>query len=494
MILVCRVFLIRFLCGVLGVCTASWGAVSPTTSAPVSQTATQPAAVQLLERAEQAMAVRSLQRIQFIAQGTASAIGQSFEPSRAWPRLQYTGYAFLADYTHSASREEIVRTRSEALGGPPGQGEQRLVQFYREKAAWNMLGPVPLAMPSLVQERAAMLWSTPHGAVVAARRNLENVRLQGARTLVFQQAGQFDMTVVFNAVYQVQEVRTLFSHAVLGDVQVVHRYSNYQKFGDTPFPMRIVQSWAGQTTLNLSVQQVQTNTSFIITTPVSVRDAADRVLPQRLADGVWLLTGGGHHSVAIAMQDHVVLVDSPLSDARAQAMRETLATLAPDKPIRQVISTHPHFDTVAGIRGLVAHGAEVVVAESHRAFFHRMLAEKHTMPPDTLAKATVQPLISGVIGQRTLRDDSRTIEIYAIQGSQHAKDHLMVVLPAEKLLIQVDVYTPAPAFSVPPKPPASAHVNLLANIERLQLDIERIVSLRGRVVTFNEFLRAVKPR
>jgi glyoxylase-like metal-dependent hydrolase (beta-lactamase superfamily II) len=451
-------------------------------------------AEQLLGRAEQAMAVSTLQRIQYIGQGSARAIGQSFEPSRYWPRLQYTGYALLADYTHSALREEIVRERKEVLGGPPGQGEQRLVQFYRENAAWNMLGPVPLAMPSVVPERVVMLWSTPHGALIAARRNMNNLQLQGARTLVFQQAGQFTMAVVLNPAYQVQEVRATFSHAVLGDTVVSHRYSNYQKFGSTPFPARIVQSWAGQTALDVTVQQVQTNTSFIITTPVSARDVADRVLPQELASGVWLLTGGGHHSVAIAMQDHIVLVDSPLSDARAQSMRETMATLAPDKPIRQVISTHPHFDTVAGIRGMVAHGAELVVAESHRAFFNRILAAQHTITPDTLAKTEIAPVVTGVVGQRTLRDDRRTIEIYTIQGSQHAKDHLMVVLPAEKLLIQVDAYTPAPAFSVPPSPPAAAHVNLLSNIERFRLDIERIVPLRGRVVNINEFLRAVQTK
>jgi hypothetical protein len=36
----------------------------------------------------------------------------------------------------------------------------------------------------------------------------------------------------------------------------------------------------------------------------------------RLADGVWFLACGSHNSVLIEMSDHVVLVETPLNDAR----------------------------------------------------------------------------------------------------------------------------------------------------------------------------------
>ena len=67
----------------------------------------------------------------------------------------------------------------------------------------------------------------------------------------------------------------------------------------------------------------------------------------------------------------------------------------------------------------------------------------------------------------------------------------MVYLPQEKLLVQVDAYTPGPPFSAPPTTPQPAHQNLMAHIERLKLDVERIVPLRGRVVPIAELLRAV---
>ena len=44
------------------------------------------------------------------------------------------------------------------------------------------------------------------------------------------------------------------------------------------------------------------------------------VTTQMVADGVWYLTGGSHHSVAIEMKDHVIVVEAPLNDQRALAV------------------------------------------------------------------------------------------------------------------------------------------------------------------------------
>jgi len=58
----------------------------------------------------------------------------------------------------------------------------------------------------------------------------------------------------------------------------------------------------------------------------------------------------------------------------------------------------------------------------------------------------------------------------------------MAYLPKEKILVEVDVYTPpvanapAPAATVPPNP---LTVNLVENVERLKLDFEKILPLHG---------------
>ena len=58
----------------------------------------------------------------------------------------------------------------------------------------------------------------------------------------------------------------------------------------------------------------------------------------------------------------------------------------------------------------------------------------------------------------------------------------MVHLPAEKVLIEADAYTPLAPNATPPAAPNANNVNLIANIERLKLNVERIAPLHGRVV------------
>ena len=40
----------------------------------------------------------------------------------------------------------------------------------------------------------------------------------------------------------------------------------------------------------------------------------------KVADGVWYLTGGTHHSVLVEMNDHLVVIEGPQDDARALAV------------------------------------------------------------------------------------------------------------------------------------------------------------------------------
>jgi hypothetical protein len=62
----------------------------------------------------------------------------------------------------------------------------------------------------------------------------------------------------------------------------------------------------------------------------------------------------------------------------------------------------------------------------------------------------------------------------------------MVHLPTEKILIEADAYTPLAPGASPPAVPNANNVNLIANIERLRLPVERIAPLHGRVVPLTE--------
>jgi hypothetical protein len=67
----------------------------------------------------------------------------------------------------------------------------------------------------------------------------------------------------------------------------------------------------------------------------------------------------------------------------------------------------------------------------------------------------------------------------------------MAWLPGEKLLVEVDAYTPQPPDAAPPRTPNPASVNLYENIERLKLDVNQIAALHGRVVTIADLRKTI---
>jgi glyoxylase-like metal-dependent hydrolase (beta-lactamase superfamily II) len=71
---------------------------------------------------------------------------------------------------------------------------------------------------------------------------------------------------------------------------------------------------------------------------------------QKVADGVYWLTGGTHHSLAIEMNDYSVLVDTPNGETRALAVNAKVKELIPDKPIQYIVAMHHHWDHMGGIR------------------------------------------------------------------------------------------------------------------------------------------------
>ena len=85
-----------------------------------------------------------------------------------------------------------------------------------------------------------------------------------------------------------------------------------------------------------------------------------RVTTEKLADGIWYLTGGSHHSVLVEFADHVALIEAPQNEERSTAVIAEVKKLTPTKPIRYLVNTHHHFDHSGGLRTYVAEGATIV--------------------------------------------------------------------------------------------------------------------------------------
>lgn len=196
-----------------------------------------------------------------------------------------------------------------------------------------------------------------------------------------------------------------------------------------------------------------------------------------VAKGVFHVTGGTHHSLAIEMADHLVVVDAPLYEERSQAVLNALAKQFPGKPVRFLISTHFHNDHTGGVRAYIAAGATIVTGKINEAFFKQVASAPHTRVPDSLQKAPKPAVIETVeADKKVLTDGNRVIEVYPLESS-HAEGMLIVYLPKEKLLFVTDVFSPGAPRQAP-----QWSQELLAGLQKHGLQVERIVGGHGNKV------------
>jgi glyoxylase-like metal-dependent hydrolase (beta-lactamase superfamily II) len=461
-----------------------------------------------LNAAASRLGASTIKTLQFAGSGANFSIGQNFSPADPWPRVTVKSYTASINYDTGSMRQELVREMGTVMprgGGAPFTGEQRQIQIVSGNYAWNLAAPAqaggnappPAAAPGNTVERMLMLWATPQGFLKAAMANHATTKqAKGGTEVSFTVGGKYKMTGIVNPQNEVDRVQTWIDQPIVGDMLVETVYSGYKDFAGVRFPSHIVQSQDGFPVLDITVASVTANPAVDITVPDSVRNAQPpppvRVDSQKLADGVFYLTGGSHHSLAVEMKDHIVLVDVPQTEQRALAVIAKAKELIPNKPIRYLVTSHHHWDHLGGIRTAINEGATIVTHRTNKAFLERVAKTPHTLSPDGLS-ASKKPLKLQTVGDKgTLTDGTRTIELHLLKNYEHTGDMLVVYLPKEKILAEPDAFT-APATPTTPLvvtavPYAAA---LYDNIKRLNLDVQTIVPFHGgRLTDMAELARA----
>jgi len=468
----------------LSVCVLGLGAC--TTLTPEAQTAA------LIQQAEAAMGSASLKTLTVSGRGSAASVGQAYAPGMAWPTLQLKAWSRSMNFEAASFREEFIRSRSEPLGGGAaplfGAGDERGVVLAREAHAWDVAGVATVSAPASLSVRVHDLWTgTPQGAIKAAARlgaraGVRRTFLRRWDTLTIDMPGQFSATLVLEDTGLISRIESTLPDAVLGDIDVVTEFHDYGRRAGLMFPAQIAQTQGGFAALDLTVTDVRADETVEITVPDEVRAALETVSVEKIADGVWMLAGGTHHSVLIEQAAQLVLVEAPLHDARVRAVLATANQRVAGKKVQTVISTHHHFDRAGGLRRAAAEGATLITSALAKPWFEAAFAQPRRNAPDALSKSGRKPTFIGVDSKLVLGDADRPIEIHSLQGSVHASGLLVVWLPRQQLLIQADAYTPGPPDAPPPEKPNANHLNLVQNLERLGLAPQRILPLHGRVV------------
>jgi glyoxylase-like metal-dependent hydrolase (beta-lactamase superfamily II) len=445
-----------------------------------------------IQRASAALGVDGTRTLLIQASGTQFTVGQAPSATEAWPPVELKGYLLAISYETASARLDIQRFMGPVMprgGGAAFTGLQRQTQLVSGDYAWNQatLEAPAQPQPAAAVERMLAIWTTPHGFLKAATANKATTRnARGGTEVAFTVGGRYRITGFINAQNQVERVQTWIDNPVFGDMLVETTYTGYRDFGGLQFPAQIRQTQGGHPSYDLTVFAVQANTPLDLTVPENVRAAQMPPVTaeaEKLAEGVFHLRGGSHHSLAVDMGDHIVVVEGPLNESRSEAVIAETKRLIPNKPIRFVVNTHVHFDHSGGLRTFVDEGATVVTHASNPAFYEKAWAAPRTLNADRLAKSRKRPAFQPVTGRATLRGtNSRVIELHELTGNPHAAI-LIVWLPAERVLFQSDMFNP-PAPNATPPPASPTLLNFAETLKKLSIQPERFAGGHGnRVAT-----------
>jgi len=426
--------------------------------------------------------------IQYSGSGVNGNFGQSLSSGSEWPRREVTSYTRTINYDQKSSSEQIVFGQ-EVFGGQKQNAQVNGDEAWTE----GPNGPVPQLASA--EERQLHIWMTPHGFIKAALEAGDTKMDPATGAITFTALGRYKVSGYLNIANYVAKVETTEANPILGDMPVVTEYSDYKETQNIAFPIKIVQKQGGFDVWDLTISNIRVNQSADLPVPDSVKNAPmPQVVVQdtSLADGVWLLTGGTHHSVLVEFKDYALVVEAPLNEERSLAVLAEAKKLAPDKPVKYVINTHHHFDHTGGLRTYVAQGITVVMHESNKDYFEKMFQRPATIIPDMLAKNPKPAMIQGVTDKFVLSDGKQTVEVYTTEDDTHTDDLLVVYLPGPKILVEADSYSPQSADTPPPSPPPANAVALYNNIQRLKLSVATLAPIHGRgAVTMAEFKKFI---
>ena len=355
--------------------------------------------------------------------------------------------------------------------------------------------------PTATWAQQIEIWITPWGFLKGAAANNATVRPQriaGKYTVLQWSPAQkspsgkpYTLVGYVNDQNLIDRVETWIEHPVMGDLHVEATYGNYQDFGGLKVPTTILQKRAGLQTFQATITKATANPPNIAEllqppppaggragapgapAPGAAPPAPPAVQSEKLADGVFRITGG-YVALAVEFKDHVVVLEGGQPEARGLAVIAETKRLFPNKPIRYVVNTHPHFDHSGGLAPFAAEGITIVTHANNRAFLEKGLGGPRTLVGDALAKSARKPKIEGVGDKRVLKDDTQTVELHHVKGLEHSDGMLIAFLPKERILFTGDFNVPAAGQAVSP-----AIKTLVDNTERLKLDFERHVTVHA---------------
>ena len=430
--------------------------------------------------------------------GTAPNAGQNRMPDDELPLWKVTEYTRTIDLANGRTRVQQVR---EAQFLFAGDLVQRQAQGLDGTVAFNVGadGTAARAGDAAARDRRIELLHHPITILRAAldpAARLANPRTEGAEQLVdiTTPSGDFVTLAISSQTHLPTRVISMSDNANMGDVAMVTTFADYEDAGGMKLPRRLTTKMDKylQLDVNVARNQVDVDTANLAAPP-SVTSAAVPVPPpvvvtaEPVGKGVWWLAGSGNHrSVVFEFTDHLVLYEVPLNEARSQAVIDKARTLSA-KPLTMAIVSHHHFDHSGGLRTAVAEGLTIVTQRANEAFFRELLSRPHTIVPDALQRNPREAKFQFVDDQLTLKDAAMEVQLYHLLDNPREGTNLFAYVPRERMLVQADLYDSTWLRH-------SWGENVLTNIERRKLAVDRDVPVHGAIEPFAQMVATIKAK
>jgi glyoxylase-like metal-dependent hydrolase (beta-lactamase superfamily II) len=505
----------------------------------------------LLAAAAKEIGEANFRCVTFSGVGYSGPVGQTFENAVNidWPRSEMANYTRTINWETGTSKETFDRKPGNNpaswkyglgwVGGTPTQKNLSQTHITNGRYSWSMDGDgPPVAVPPELAEIYQLdMWLNPPGFIKAARLPGANPRafwrweqiekgrdgpvvpfgtgLSGSEkvhVVGITVLGKFRVDATINSQNQIQRIKTTVNDNTLGDFNIEHESTNQMTFGNVKWPIawHSHQGWddnwqfynqsTGHNAYGGKFPTVQPNAcADPVPVPESVKQAQfpNTVTAEKMADGVYMLGGGPANSYMVEFRDFVAVFEAPGGEERSLRVIEQVTKLAPNKPIRWLIASHPHFDHIGGLRTYVHIGSTIITHFSNLRFLNNdvLTYAPRTMKPDIMSLWPPTEVAEGynyeaIQENFVITDNSRILRVYYVQPLQHVAGMLMAYLPAERIAFEADLFDthePPRASQIP------AMRSFYNQVQRMKLDVATVAPVHGKPVPWSTFLTALGP-